>query len=97
MLVFRSTAQVVDDIKRELEWQDNREMKRKMGPGGKAALTAEEKIKRLAENPEHAAIRRARNDTTYMKLFERNKKMKRPIWHDIDVAAMTFEVDEPVG
>lgn len=97
MLVCRSTAEVVDDIKREMEWQDNREMKRKLGPGGKPPLTAEEKIKRLVENPEHAAIRRARNEMTYLKLFERNKKMKKPIWHDIDVAAMTFEVDEPVG
>lgn len=57
----------------------------------KTQLTAEEKIKRLAENPEHAAIRRARNYMTYMKLFERNKKPRRPVWHDIDIAAMTMD------
>lgn len=54
-------------------------------------LTAEQKIKRLAENPEHAAIRRTRNYMTYTKLFERNKKLKRPVWHKIDIAAVAMD------
>lgn len=54
-------------------------------------LTAEQKMKRLAENPEHAAIRRTRNYMTYTKLFERNKKLKRPVWHKIDIAAMAMD------
>lgn len=60
-------------------------------------LTAEQKIKRLAENPEHAAIRRARNYMSYMKLFERNKKLKKPVWHNIDIAELALDFKANTG
>ncbi|CAL8104422.1 unnamed protein product [Orchesella dallaii] len=92
-LINRSTTQLVQDIKKSHTYNDMMDIHSK-----KHVLTAEQKIKRLAENPEHAAIRRARNYMTYTKLFERhNRKLKRPVWHDVDITAADFNNTSPLA
>ncbi|ODM91123.1 hypothetical protein Ocin01_15559 [Orchesella cincta] len=89
----RSTTQLVSDIKKAHTYHDMMDIHSR-----KHVLTAEQKIKRLAENPEHAAIRRARNYMTYTKLFERhNRKLKRPVWHDVDITAADFNNEASTG
>ena len=80
----------MDNIKTQHAFEDMMEMKARK----QKMLTAEQKIKRLAENPDHAAIRRARNYMTYTKLFERNRKPKAPVWHNIDVTTIATAFSE---